>query len=157
MLQRIQTVYLSICALCFAFSAAMPIAKYTLGDENTYTLYTYKVLIEGASFGDINYVFKPIYVLPFILFLSIYAIFKFKNRKQQVQIVHFNYILMLLYIVAFYFALDSVDVALESISNKSVSHLAGFYLPVVGLAFNFLAARGIKKDEELVRSVDRLR
>ena len=33
----------------------------------------------------------------------------------------------------------------------------GFYFPVAALAFQFLANRGIKKDEALVRSVERLR
>lgn len=34
---------------------------------------------------------------------------------------------------------------------------AGFFMPVVGLILNSLASRFIRKDEKLVRSVDRIR
>jgi hypothetical protein len=40
---------------------------------------------------------------------------------------------------------------------ERIDYGLGMYLPVIALAFTFLANRGIKKDEDLVKSVDRLR
>jgi hypothetical protein len=156
MLQRIQSVYLLLCALCFIIAGFLPIVNYHFGADNYYALSALGVKAYGADLGSIKMIFKPFYVLPFIVFITVYSIFKFKNRKQQLKLVHFNYLLILGYIVAMYFAMDAVEDYLDGV-EKSVSHTAGFYLPVVGLAFNFLASRGIKKDEELVKSIDRIR
>jgi hypothetical protein len=41
--------------------------------------------------------------------------------------------------------------------GKEVSYKEGAYLPLIQIILVFLAQRSIKKDEELVRSADRLR
>ena len=41
--------------------------------------------------------------------------------------------------------------------NGSAQYQAGLALPVVALVFQWLAGRSIRKDEKLVRSMDRLR
>ena len=42
-------------------------------------------------------------------------------------------------------------------TQEQGEYLSGFYLPAVGLLMNVLANRFIKRDEDLVRSMDRLR
>ncbi|MBK7637253.1 MAG: DUF4293 family protein [Saprospiraceae bacterium] len=46
-----------------------------------------------------------------------------------------------------------------TITNKAnqINDEIGIYLPLIGLIFSILAARYIKKDEDTVRSMDRLR
>ena len=44
-----------------------------------------------------------------------------------------------------------------SYGNVEVSYHVGCYLPVLAIAFLILANRAIKKDEKLVRSLDRIR
>ncbi|MGY6561232.1 MAG: DUF4293 domain-containing protein [Luteibaculaceae bacterium] len=156
MIQRPQTVYLLMCFLAFLIALFLPIATYILNEESSYVLTAFGVKAVETSLTDVSIALKPFYAAPFILFLTLYALTRFKNRKLQLKLVHFNYLLILAYILTMYFALDSTEKALESVV-KSVKHDAGFYLPVVAVAFNFLAARGIKKDEELVRSIDRIR
>ncbi|NQX93087.1 MAG: DUF4293 family protein [Flavobacteriales bacterium] len=46
--------------------------------------------------------------------------------------------------------LDSEDLKLDW-------YLVGFYMPFVALLFNFMAARAIRRDQELLKSLDRLR
>ncbi|MDC3260260.1 DUF4293 domain-containing protein, partial [bacterium] len=37
------------------------------------------------------------------------------------------------------------------------TYALGIYMPVIGMVLSFLASKAIKKDEDLVKSVDRLR
>ena len=48
-------------------------------------------------------------------------------------------------------------IRLHEMPEAHVSYGIGAYLPVVAIAFLLLAFRGIKKDEDLVKSIDRLR
>lgn len=86
--------------------------------------------------------------------LALVAIFRFKNRPQQMRITRFALIA------------DSVGIALtvllywrdvNALASTEVTDGAGAYLPLGFILFAILALRGIKKDEELVRSADRLR
>jgi len=60
------------------------------------------------------------------------------------------------FIVYLFFAVDMVHEKLYD-DEVAILYHVGFYLPVVALAFLFLAIRGIKKDEALVKSLDRIR
>jgi hypothetical protein len=46
---------------------------------------------------------------------------------------------------------------LSEIENLKAVYWIGFYMPVAAIAFQFMANRGIKRDEALVKSVQRLR
>ena len=56
--------------------------------------------------------------------------------------------------VVFYLS-DSIGK--EYNSNASPMYLAGTYFPILQIILLLMALRGIKKDEELVRSADRIR
>jgi len=45
----------------------------------------------------------------------------------------------------------------SGVSIVSATYLPGAFLPVLILIFLYLAARGIYKDEKLIKSLDRLR
>jgi hypothetical protein len=62
-------------------------------------------------------------------------------------------LLSLILLGLIFFATDS----LSSITDVKVHYLFGIYLPVIEIVFLYLAIRFIKRDEELVRSADRLR
>lgn len=91
--------------------------------------------------------------------LALYIIFKFKNRKLQLKLGQFNYLLLLAIILSIYFSVRNlINLApLNEFEDVKTVYWIGFYLPVAAIAFQFLANRGIKKDEELVKSVERLR
>ncbi|MBK9764863.1 MAG: DUF4293 family protein [Flavobacteriales bacterium] len=58
------------------------------------------------------------------------------------------------------FSCSSRTIPCAAIWSKgaTINHLGlSFYLPIVALVLAFLAERSIKADEDLVRSVDRLR
>ena len=87
--------------------------------------------------------------------ISFVAIFLFKNRSLQARLsmVAAAIGVMLLVLVAF-----TTKTTLDQTPTGGNAQLAfGLALPVLALLFNWLAARAIRKDEALVRSMDRLR
>jgi hypothetical protein len=79
----------------------------------------------------------------------------FKNRKLQLILGRLSYLLILGYFVLLYWWTDQIAGIL--VPGSEAAYGAGIYFPVAALAFVFLANRAIKKDEDLVKSLDRLR
>lgn len=136
MLQRIQTIYLFLTAL----ASAGLIFVFNIG--------------ENAA-GEA--VFAQDILLVFGLFLasaaiSLVTIFLFKNRKLQFVLGRLNIILNLILLGLFVYW--SLNISGESnISEKGI----GMLIPIISIVFLVLANKAIKKDEDLVKSVDRLR
>ena len=136
MLQRIQTVYLT---LAFLFSGVLPFVfpLWEVGNQKFFFMQdTFYTVLFGLSAA-----------------LSLLSILSFKNRKQQFVINRLNMILNL--ILLGLFISRSLNLSGEAIvvSEKGI----GMFLPIVSIVFLSLANKAIKKDEDLVKSVDRLR
>ena len=87
-----------------------------------------------------------------IALLAIITIFKFKDRKSQFVLGRLNIILNL--ILLGFFVYQSLNLSGETmVSEKGI----GMLLPFVSIVLLVLANKAIKKDEDLVKSVDRLR
>ncbi len=88
--------------------------------------------------------------------VAVIETFRFRNRLTQMKLGLLNtLILAALLGTSFYYA---AYVANEMIPGTAdYTYHAGFYMPVVALLLNALANRFIKRDEDLVRSADRLR
>ncbi|PWL38166.1 DUF4293 domain-containing protein [Flagellimonas aquimarina] len=84
--------------------------------------------------------------------LALISIFMYKNRQNQFVVNRLNMILNL-FLLGF-FVYRSLNLSGENvISEKGI----GMLIPVFSIVFLVLANRAIKKDEDLVKSVDRLR
>ena len=84
--------------------------------------------------------------------LALISIFLFKNRQNQFVLNRLNIILNL-FLLGF-FVYRSLSLSGETaVSEKGI----GMLIPVFSIVFLVLANRAIKKDEDLVKSVDRLR
>jgi len=84
--------------------------------------------------------------------LAVLAIVLFKNRKNQFVVNRLNMILNL-FLLGF-FVYRSLNLSGETaVSEKGI----GMLIPVFSIVLLVLANRAIKKDEDLVKSVDRLR
>ena len=80
---------------------------------------------------------------------TIITIFLYKKRKLQIRMC---YALILSAVLAYIIFLI---VNFGSLSTIGMSYT--FIFPFIAIIFLFLAIRGIKKDEKLIRSLDRLR
>lgn len=84
--------------------------------------------------------------------LALLAIFKFKNRKLQFVLNRLNIILNLFLLGSFVYR--TLNISGESqVSEKGI----GLLIPIISIVFLVLANKAIRRDEELVKSVDRLR
>lgn len=136
MIQRIQTIYLFVVIL---LGAVLP--------------FWVNLWSDGAG----NEIFARDEILISLLFygssiLALVAILLFKNRKNQFVVNRLNMILNLFLLGFFvYRSLNLSGGAM--VSEKGI----GMLIPVFSIVFLVLANRAIKKDEDLVKSVDRLR
>ena len=109
---------------------------------------------------------SPLMIVQILLTLfALMTIFGFKNLKRQLNLARATFFLTLLYVLGVmamvYFALDYVNPYLDEIplDNLIVSRKTGlgFYLVCAMLPFAYLAQMGIKRDLNLIKSLDRLR
>ncbi|MBZ9627658.1 DUF4293 domain-containing protein [Psychroflexus sp. CAK1W] len=97
---------------------------------------------------------QPVAISLFLLsvLISIISLFSFKKRKRQFVLGRINIILN--FVLVGVFAYWTLNLPGEmDISEKGI----GMLLPILSIVFIALANKAIKKDEDLVKSVDRLR
>jgi len=136
MIQRIQTIYLFLALLVAA------LGSYFLS------------LWVNESGESIYAIDKPIVMGAFVLsaLLALFTIFLFKSRKLQFVMNRLNIILN--FILLGFFVYWSLIIPGEmQISEKGI----GMFLPIISIVLLVMANKAIKKDEALVKSVDRLR
>jgi len=84
--------------------------------------------------------------------LSLFSIIMFKNRKLQFVLGRLNIILN--FILLGLLVYQSLNISGEAlVSEKGI----GIFIPILSIVLLALANKAIKKDEDLVKSVDRLR
>ncbi|WP_411031319.1 DUF4293 domain-containing protein [Spongiimicrobium sp. 3-5] len=136
MIQRIQTVYLLFVGL---LAGLLPIWAGLWTNGNGEEVFAVNELPVSIMFYG-------------SAVLALMAIFLFKNRKNQFVVNRLNMILNL-FLLGF-FVYRSLNLSGENIiSEKGI----GMLIPVFSIVFLTLSNRAIKKDEDLVKSVDRLR
>lgn len=84
--------------------------------------------------------------------LAVISIFSYKKRQNQFVFNRLNIILNLILLGLFIYRSLTLSGEVE-ISEKGI----GIFLPIGAVVCLVLANRAIKKDEDLVKSVDRLR
>jgi len=142
MIQRIQSIYLTI---VIVLSAILPFVFKLWKNSN-------KEVFALDLFSELTLLSKlvPVFFFLSALFAAI-AFFKFKKRQLQFVLVRII-ILINLFLLGILIYL-SLTLPGEVSSEKGI----GMFLPIVVILFAFLANKAIKKDEDLVKSVDRLR
>ena len=147
MIQRIQTAYLLVAGTLIASLFNVKLADLSVNGK----LYTF---IAKGIFSNGEQVFDGLPILIFIgiiAVLHIVIIFMYKKRIRQIRMIVFTIILLLgLFGIFFYFAY-------ASFKGADVAFKVPVAFPLVAIILDYLAIRGIGKDEALVRSMDRIR
>lgn len=139
MIQRIQTLYLVIVVILMASLFFMP--------------FSYGV----DSVGDGSPVIANILYMNILLsaiIIPFAAIFFYKKRR--IQIILCIVEIVLLFGIQFYWGLCLYRIYKVAGSAPVVFWVAGIF-PLVSIIFVCLALRGIRKDEALIKSLDRIR
>ena len=137
MIQRIQTIYLII---ALVVSSILP-----------YIFPLWK-MNDGK---DYFFMSDSIYTVLFGLTttLTLVSILYFKKRQHQFVLNRLSIILNLILLGLFVYRSLNLSGETPVVSEKGI----GMFLPIVAIVFLALANKAIKKDEDLVKSADRLR
>lgn len=152
MIQRIQSVWLLLAALFGAglFMFGILTINYAgpNGDEVSKSL----SILEMNSM--VGYLLALLAIA--VVALPLLAIFMFKNRKLQTNLSVLAIVLNIGFIAFYLMGMESFKAGhVPAVTNSSFG--VASFLPVVAIIFLIMAIRGIRKDEKLVKSLDRLR
>jgi len=141
MIQRIQSIYLLLTVLISASLFYLPLFELpsATGTAPREFMVTSNALLLVLSSA--------------IGLLSFIDIFIYRKRNVQARVCRLILILIFVMIALLFYTSDTISSGLD----QKVVFKIGTYLPLLQVLFVFLAHRGIKKDEQLVRSADRLR
>ena len=135
MIQRIQSIYLG---LAFIVMAVLPFL-FPLWKENNLDIYFMTNILYTVFFG-------------LSTTLAVYSLLSFKKRQTQFVLNRLNIILNLILLGLFVYRTLNLSGGATA-PEKGI----GMFLPIATILLLVLANRAIKKDEDLVKSVDRLR
>ena len=133
MIQRIQTLYIFLYIVIKFFLLYMSL--------------TYKSLFHFF----INKVDLLSSVLILLIIFSIVTLLSFKKRKTQIKLMYFLITLQLLFMISI-----SIFIYMEVYSLNFLQNYQTI-LCIIGLLLLLLCLRGIKKDQNLIDSIDRIR
>lgn len=131
MIQRIQSIYLLVATIATSL-IAFKVPIYTLNERSFMAQDDTKMFIltiVGALF-------------------SLFGLFMFKNRKFQMKLIRLTILIQMIIGVRLFMVFNNFEVVL----NNTLLFLVAFTLIALIMAY-----RSVKKDEDLVRSVDRIR
>lgn len=157
MIQRIQSVYLLLASLCGMTLFFVEFANFT-ADSNTFVLDFLGISItsEGTNFSPVSsMVITSFSVMSFLL--PFVAIFLFKNRQNQLKLTYVSLALSGGVFATALFYILGISNFIPPAEDLSTSYGIGLIIPLVEMVFLFLASLGINKDENLIKSLDRLR
>ncbi len=145
MIQRSQSVFLLIVVVISMVLLKVPVyelhdfaASGTVGKVTSFNIMDNTLLvILNSAIGLIAFI----------------TIFLYKWRNVQIRFCNITLLLTCLLIALLFFVADTMS----SNMNQRVQYRYGSYLPLIELVFLFLASRAVKKDDDLVKSADRLR
>lgn len=166
MIQRIQTVYLAL-VLIFSFVGLFStIGEWTVADTvvANFSNFTFSSNGAYAPFTSTSGPWCLGILLIMVMFLSALSILLFRKRMRQLRLTIFSTILLVGYVAAYALFAYYYHGNLEQLTpDAAVRLMPTFHIklmaifPVLSIILNCLSIQGIRKDEALVRSLDRIR
>jgi len=129
-----------------------PFAEISAGQEILLFKYNgFFRLVDGIEEQVVSTISTTV-ILSVILLLNIVTILLYKKRKLQMRFTVYNLLLMIGTVGSLYYLMMSSFEQTPSIEYKIT-----LIFPLIAAVFNYMAFRNIRKDELLVRAVDRIR
>ena len=155
MIQRIQSLYLALTTILSLLFLDGGILSF-INNSGSVIQVTFRGVFEtnGTENSDMILSALPLTVIIVVIpFLAIITMLLFRKRKIQLKFAVAGIIFSVLFILLLIYYFVNIC------SEYSASVKPGLLMavPVIILIFNTLAYRGIKKDDNLVKSYDRLR
>ena len=156
MIQRIQTIFLFLVVVCMGITLGTELWEQTVNGQ-TWRLNALFLENLDAN-GEVISSSSKWYLAALAAFaglLALISIFQYKNRGRQMMINMVNSLFMVALVALTFLTTNGLnsEIGAEVAGNYKI----GFWAVLAGMVFNMLANRFIRKDEMLVRSVDRIR
>lgn len=158
MIQRIQTVYLFLAAACSIALFFFPVASFL--SDFTYQKFYITGLVNmapGSPVAVAGSLILPLAAVGAIMvIMALAGIFWYKNRGLQLRLVTFGILFTVMMIAGIFFLyVPLIEKKLSVVPDYSGG--IGIYFPLITLVLFILANRAIRRDDKLVKSLDRLR
>jgi len=152
MIQRIQSIYLFLSVVFVVICACLPIGMINpVGMGSASEMYN-MCIIDGNT-GNVSFSVVGLFAsLAASVITSVINIFNYKDRKKQSRNCLVTIMLLLLWVGLYAFEMYMFNTGDNTFEIRFVA-----ILPVVAIVFQWLARMAIKKDEKLIRSIDRIR
>ena len=167
MLQRVQTIFMTIAAVAMILMLFFPIweksdqqfeaeqREYAIMDAFQLRYEQHNTSTEEIQLlGTQNTFLLSVGAIASAL-VMLFSITRYKSRMTQVKLNALFSLFTAATLVGTYLYISKANGLFDP--TVQGTFLIGFYLPVVAMLNNFLANRFIRKDEALVRSADRIR
>ncbi len=152
MIQRIQSVYLFLAGLSLIAAALLPFAEYQGTCDEPAVMNALSLCTPGIECQSTHLPYLA--CLGFVnAVIAFVGIFLYKNRKRQIKAL--NNLLILILLFCIFAVVLAITMRPENYSGPAPTY--GCIFPVLGYTFTWLARRGVRKDEELVRAAERFR
>ena len=156
MLQRVQTIYFSLVIICLGVTCTgMEFFRFVKGTE----FYSFSVYGIQKGMGNDLSMNKSIPIFLTVIGLCLFAfmtLMSYKNIKRQLKwsrALFYFYMLMVIVFLIY----SSFGKGMFFKNNASQELGLGYIFFIAGLPFSFLALIGVKKDKNLLDSLNRLR
>ena len=155
MLQRVQTIWLFFATAALFCLFLFPYIQVLNADGTAKALKVTGVyqnmggqVVQTEPFLPLTIATVLVGLLPFVI------IFFYQNRKKQIMICYLSILAILGYS---FWLVQTARQVLGNITLQVDNYGIGVILPSLAILFIILALRGIRNDEKLIKSVDRLR
>ena len=167
MLQRVQTIFMTIAAVSMLLILFFPVWEKSDQDfdaaKREYAIMdAFQLRYEQhiTSSGEVQLLgTQPTIAISILAVLSALVMFwsisRYKNRLTQVKLNALFSLLSAGTFIAIYLYISKANALFDP--TIFGTFLVSFYLPIVAMLNNFLANRFIRRDEKLVKSMDRIR
>lgn len=155
MLQRVQTIWLFFATASIFSLFLFPYLQVLNADGSAKAIKVTGVyenvagqVVQTQPFLGLTIATVILGLIPFLI------IFYYKNRKRQIMICYLAIAAILGYT---FWLVQTAKQVLGNITLRTENYGIGVLLPSIAILFLILALRGIKNDEKLIKSADRLR
>ena len=159
MIQRIQSVYLALVAVFSILGLCLPIGQFydgtkNVAEYNNFYMQADKTIEQASNLGPLALGI----LLVLVTLITMMSIMLFRHRMRQLRLTIFSTILLVGYVAFYAFLTWKYQMQMAELVPTATYHFCfAALLPVLSIILNCLAIHGIRKDEALVRSLDRLR
>ncbi len=162
MLQRIQTVYLVVVAVLCIAGFFSPLATFYNGAEGVAQFSNWYFSANVTPLNNLQTAAPCALgaLLVIVFMLTLMTIMLFNHRMRQLRLIIVSTILLIGHVALMALLVVKFNMEIQAVREFDMCdfsiRVAGIF-PLLSIIFNLLAIHGIRKDERLVRSLDRLR